>query len=178
MQTPVWYRGRSDERGERPGRPPWSSRRMRARASRPRRVRKRRDRLSTDGVRQTRRAGSLFLSVLQTCSPFPRPATASADVRRPTRLGRELTPFPSREAVGAQSPIPALTLFLDLIPVLLLSLSCPFSLCFLLLRNVLSARATTPPLDADARMAMFAMHSGHMSQAFPFLPAALFVFSK
>jgi hypothetical protein len=36
----------------------------------------------------------------------------------------------------------------------------------------------TPPLDVVARTAMFAMHTGHMSQAFPFLPAALFVFSK
>src|SRR4030095_13892357 len=126
---------------------------MRGRASRPRRVRRRRDRLSTAGVRQTRRAGSLFLSVLQTCNPFPRPPTASADVRRPARLGRELTPFTYRATVRAQPPILALTLFLDLTPVLLLSLSCPFSLGFLLLLNVLSARATTPPLDADARMA-------------------------
>jgi hypothetical protein len=38
--------------------------------------------------------------------------------------------------------------------------------------------AAIPPLDIAARRAMFAMHSGHMSQAFPFLPAALFVFSK
>src|SRR4030095_1528865 len=124
---------------------------------------------------QTNRAGSPCLRVRQIRTRSPQPATASADVRRTTRLGRELTPFPSREAVGAQPPIPALTLFLDLIPVLLLSLSCPFSLGFLPLRSVLSARATT---DADARITMFAMHSGHMSQAFPFLPAALFVFSK
>src|SRR6185369_10956477 len=144
MQTRVLYHGRSDERGEQPGRQPWSSRRMRGRASRPRRVRRRRDRLSTDGVRQTRRAGSLSLSVLQTCNPFPQPATASADVRRPARLGRELTPFPSREAVGAQPPTPSLIPLLDLIPALLFSLSCLFSLGFLLLRNVLSARATTP----------------------------------
>jgi hypothetical protein len=38
--------------------------------------------------------------------------------------------------------------------------------------------AATPPLDVVARMAMFAMHTGHMNQAFPFFPVALFVFSK
>jgi hypothetical protein len=59
-----------------------------------------------------------------------------------------------------------------------------FSFCVLLsfgsllVRNALNATATAPPLDVVARTAMFAMHTGHMNQAFPFLPAALFVFSK
>ena len=38
--------------------------------------------------------------------------------------------------------------------------------------------AATPPLDVVARTAMFAMHEGHMNQVTPFLPLALFVFSK
>ena len=78
----------------------------------------------------------------------------------------------------AQLPIPSVIPLLDLIPALLFSLRCLSSLGCLLLRNVLMRIAATPPLDVVARTAMFAMHSGHMSHAFPFLPAALFVFSK
>ena len=120
----------------------------------------------------------LALGARRTRTPSPRPSMASADARRPARHGLGSTPSLSREAAGAQPPTPSLTPLFDLIPALLFSLCCLFSLGCLLLRNVLSAMAATPPLDVVARTAMFAMHSGHMSQAFPFLPAALFVFSK
>src|SRR5258705_5991244 len=163
MRTRVWYRGRSDERGEPPGRPPWSSRRMHVRANQPRPARRIRGRRSTAGDRRTDRASSPYLVVPQIRIPSPRPPTAFADARRPARHERESTFSLSREAVDAQLPTPSLIPLLALIPALLFSLCCIFCFGCLLLRNVLSAMVATPPLEVVARTAMFAMHNGHES---------------
>src|SRR5262249_59754166 len=104
---------------------------------------------------------------------------ASAGAPRPTHHGPASTPSLSQEAARVQPPTPSVIPLLDLISAPLFSLCCLSSLGCLMLRNVLSAMAAaTPPLDVVARTAMFAMHTGHMTQTFPFLLAPLFAFSR
>src|SRR4029077_2943679 len=86
----------------------WSSQHRHARANLSRRVRGTRGRRSADGDPRTDPAGSLCPWVRRTRSPCSRPATASGDARPLTRHGRGSTPSPSRAAVGAQPPTPAL----------------------------------------------------------------------
>jgi xylulose-5-phosphate/fructose-6-phosphate phosphoketolase len=100
------YPGAVHGRGDRPGRLPMSSRGKHGRASRSRRVRKRRDRRLADGGPRTGRAGSLCPWVRRTRIASQRPATASADARRPTRHGPWSTPSLSRAVAGAQLPTP------------------------------------------------------------------------
>src|SRR5437762_5471040 len=108
-----------------------------------------RDRGLVDDGRRTGRLGSPFPLGRQTCNPSLWSATASADAPRPARRGRESIPSLSREAVGVQPPTPSRTPLLDLIPVLLFSLCCFFCLRCLLLQNLLSTRAATPPLNVS-----------------------------
>src|SRR5206468_9283812 len=108
-RTREWYRGCSDGRRGRPGRPPWNSRRRHARAIPSRRARRRRGKGSADDGPQTGRAGSLCPWVRQTRNSSSRPATASADARPPTRHGRGSTSSPSRAVADAQPPTPSMT---------------------------------------------------------------------
>src|SRR5262249_46448303 len=77
------------------------------RANRRRRARRRRGRRSIVGGPRTIRAGLPCPWVHQTRTSCPRPAKASAGVRRPARHGSGSRPSPSRGAAGAQPPTPA-----------------------------------------------------------------------
>src|SRR5205823_6668089 len=57
------------------------------------------------------RPGSPCPWARETRTPSQRPATASADARRPARHGRGSTPSPSRAVAVAQPPTPAVTRF-------------------------------------------------------------------
>src|SRR5262245_28116465 len=151
---------------------------MHVQASRPRPARRRHGRRSAADARRTGRAGSTCLSGPRTCTLSLQPSMAAAAARRPARHEPGSTPSLSREAAAVHPPTPSLTPLSDLISTLLSSLRCLFCLGCLLLQNVLSAMAATPPLDVVASTAMFAMHEGHINQAFPLLPPALFVFSR
>src|SRR6266487_1061708 len=184
-RTPEWCCGRSDGQGGQRGQPPWSSRCRHARASRTRRARRRRGRRSADGGRRTGRAGSPCPWARRTRTPSSRPATASADARRPARHGRGSTPSPSRAVAGAQPPTPAVTRFWSdsfrSLPFWIPSLLVSF--CFrlvwfvsFLLQNLLIAREVRPPLDIApaAIKAAFVRQTGHIASLLSFL-AGLFV---
>src|SRR6266576_3534136 len=183
-RTPEWCCGRSDGRGGRPGRPPWSSRRRHGPASRARRVRRRRGRRSADGGRRTGRAGSPCPWARRTRTPSPRPATASADARRPARHGRGLTPSPSRAVAGAQPPTPAVTRFWSdsfrslpfRVPSLLVSFCFPLVwFVFFFLQNLLIIKTVSPPLDVApaAIKAAFGRQTGHIALVLSFLAGSL-----
>src|ERR1700736_4084800 len=176
--------GGSDERRGRSGRPPWSSRCRHARASLSRRARRTRGRRSADGGRRTGRADSPCPWARRTRTPFRRPATASADARRPARHGRGSTPSPSRAVAGAQPPTPAVTRiwsdsFRSLpfrVPSLLVSFCFPLVwFVFFFLQKLFIIKAVSPPLDVAPAVikAAFVRQTGHIALVLSFLARSL-----
>ena len=105
----MWCHVHSDGPTARPDRRPVSSRGRHAQASRKRLARRRRGTRPIDGGLRTNRAGSPCPSALRTRTSSPRPATASAGVRRTVHHASASRPSLSPGAVGAQPPTPAAT---------------------------------------------------------------------